>query len=636
MIPIKMNPYQIRRYLKLSLIITIIMFLIYTIIELLIIKQYYIRRYVYLHYQYENNLLTNSDSHPHHHHHHNDDDEGILIPTNVDEEISIDEMIISGNNTDNKQQQQQLPKAEKQILSDNIKILTWTIVTGIILVEILYCIIYVYLIEQERFCPILCFAILTLVSLLLRLRQFLSNNNDENRIELFKYSSLTNADRFHRDIEEMDAEQLLDWMTKTDLIEILISFFETILVWIYTVMLRQYPGRRHHRNHRYVQYQQQPPPLNGQMIDHIRMIPNGHAIEMNELSNTDSQAVANGQQQLNDGVDGAGDVDPNDDGNQRLLAIRGDSNNQSSPSSTQIMRSSSSRLNFQRQQLSPSPSSNEQQNGGGGGESNYNQRQQRLNNDVGGGGGGEMEKFLAMQILQAILFTTRTIFLIYDLLHAIINKVILYDRLGRLFGSSSSTTLSEKIYTISLFMIAMFLILMIVFTFVYNYLLVHENFPGITVMVIFLFGIFLYNLFTFGQYSSTSSESLIICSASAFEIIGLIYLLTLIRHKQFVRLEKQLEQQRRLSQMFDMRRRKHGHSESSSIDHSNKHLNRKNLLNVPGVDSNNNNESDDDDDKTLKHHHKHRQQPRHHQRKHQSSESLMTKHNDNDHHYGSS
>ena len=351
-------------------------------------------------------------------------------------------------------------------------------------------------------------------------------------------------------------------------------------------------------------------------------------------------------------------------------------------------------------------------------------------------------------------------------------------------------------------MIAMFLILMIVFTFVYNYLLVHENFPGITVMVIFLFGIFLYNLFTFGQYSSTSSESLIICSASAFEIIGLIYLLTLIRHKQFVRLEKQLEQQRRLSQMFDMRRRKHGRhqhlktpqspcgspgsqmmlphqrryagqqqqqlspmvatsppsiiisgtdddndndnesgksvddnhedyqsqndlnqlkinekpeteqqprskikddnsskqfgsllsvveqftddlhqhnhhhgrrrrrrrhrsrelspdidrndhqlrrrksnddstfdferkdSETSSIDHSNKHLNRKNLLNVPGVDSNNNNESDDDDDKTLKHHHKHRQQPRHHQRKHQSSESLMTKHNDNDDHYG--
>lgn len=71
------------------------------------------------------------------------------------------------------------------------------------------------------------------------------------------------------------------------------------------------------------------------------------------------------------------------------------------------MRSSSSRLNFQRQQLSPSPSSNEQQNGGGGGESNYNR--QRLNNNVGGGG-GEMEKFLAMQILQAILFTTRFVF----------------------------------------------------------------------------------------------------------------------------------------------------------------------------------------------------------------------------------
>ncbi|KAH7638073.1 uncharacterized protein LOC124497333 [Dermatophagoides farinae] len=383
MLPFKMNPYHLSRYIKFSLIITIFLFLLYTVIELLIIKQYYIRRYVELHYQYENNLHSISND-VHYHHHHDDDDEGILIPTNVDEEIPIEEMIIPINTTDNTvvaagnqttKQQQRMPKAEAQILPDDIpdesfenpnltmesdmthsfgdttvnnnqvKVLSMTIVAGIILVEILYCVIYVYIIEQERFCPIFCFAILTFVSLLLRLRQFIFENNDE--FEWFKYRSLTNAERFHHEIKKMDAEQLLDWMTKTDLIEVIISFIETILVFIYTLLLRRYPARIH--GHPYVQYQQQQQQqqqqLNGQQnnhhpVDHVRIIPNGHAIEMNELSNTDGTDTSmNDQRQIN--VDNNNDDD--DNGNQRLLSTNGQNDHSNRIATTIVMSQSCAR-----------------------------------------------------------------------------------------------------------------------------------------------------------------------------------------------------------------------------------------------------------------------------------------------------
>lgn len=137
----------------------------------------------------------------------------------------------------------------------------------------------------------------------------------------------------------------------------------------------------------------------------------------------------------------------------------------------------------------------------------------------------------------------RTSFLIYDLIHAIVHKAKLYKRLGELFfGDGQSATTSEKIYTISLFMIAILLILMIVFTFLYNYLLVHENLYGITTMAILLALVLVYNVITFGQNSKV--ESSIICAASAGEISGLVYLLTLIKHKKEIRKVQQAERRR--------------------------------------------------------------------------------------------
>ncbi|UXI14143.1 hypothetical protein NH340_JMT00086 [Sarcoptes scabiei] len=151
---------------------------------------------------------------------------------------------------------------------------------------------------------------------------------------------------------------------------------------------------------------------------------------------------------------------------------------------------------------------------------------------------GPHEKFILLQFLQAILFTIRTSFLIYDLIQTIINKFEWYTRFGQMLGGSATT--SEKIYTISLFLIAILLISMIVFTFVYNYLLVHENVYGIIIMSIFLLGFLCYNFVIFGQNSFL--ESTIICFASSLEIIGLFYLLFLIKNKKEIRIVQQLEQ----------------------------------------------------------------------------------------------
>lgn len=70
-------------------------------------------------------------------------------------------------------------------------------------------------------------------------------------------------------------------------------------------------------------------------------------------------------------------------------------------------------------------------------------------------------------------------------------------------------------------------------------MLVHENLYGIMTMGTFLLFVLLYNLITFGQYSMM--ESAIICGASVCEITGVLYLLTLIKHKKQIRYVQHFE-----------------------------------------------------------------------------------------------
>ena len=125
------------------------------------------------------------------------------------------------------------------------------------------------------------------------------------------------------------------------------------------------------------------------------------------------------------------------------------------------------------------------------------------------------EKFIALQLMQTFLFTFRISFLTYDIVHAVIHKVILYERIGKMLGGNALE--SESIYTASLALVSLFLILLIILTFIYNYFLVHENLTGIFLMGFYLVSLLIYNLWNFGRYSMI--ESAAVCSCSVGEIL---------------------------------------------------------------------------------------------------------------------
>lgn len=87
--------------------------------------------------------------------------------------------------------------------------------------------------------------------------------------------------------------------------------------------------------------------------------------------------------------------------------------------------------------------------------------------------------------------------------------------------------------------IGLFLIALIIFTFIYNYMLVHENVLGIASSGVCLLLLFTYHLATFGSYSIM--ESSITCGILGFELLGLLYLIKLVKHKKEVRYVQHFE-----------------------------------------------------------------------------------------------
>ena len=111
-----------------------------------------------------------------------------------------------------------------------------------------------------------------------------------------------------------------------------------------------------------------------------------------------------------------------------------------------------------------------------------------------------------------------------------IHKVVIYERVGFILGGSPLE--SESLYTACLFLIALFLIAQIIVTFVYNYIIVHENLNGMIAMSVFLVLVLIYYLFAFGSFPMSKLESTCVCIASVFEIFGLIYLYVLVKEKK--------------------------------------------------------------------------------------------------------
>ncbi len=141
-----------------------------------------------------------------------------------------------------------------------------------------------------------------------------------------------------------------------------------------------------------------------------------------------------------------------------------------------------------------------------------------------------------MQSVQLLLILLRISFLLYDIIKTIIRRVILYQRVGQILDGLDE----EKLYTISVMLIAILLMLWIVFTFIYNYLIVHENFTGVLVMTILLVISFLLDLIRFGDNSFL--ESIIETVLSIVEIMLLFVLIFMIKIKRRKRYLKSFNQ----------------------------------------------------------------------------------------------
>ncbi len=141
-----------------------------------------------------------------------------------------------------------------------------------------------------------------------------------------------------------------------------------------------------------------------------------------------------------------------------------------------------------------------------------------------------------MQSVQLLLILLRISFLLYDIIKTIIRRVILYQRVGQILDGLDE----EKLYTISVMLIAILLMLWIVFTFIYNYLIVHENFIGVLVMTILLVISFLLDLIRFGDNSFL--ESIIETVLSIVEIMLLFVLIFMIKIKRRKRYLKSFNQ----------------------------------------------------------------------------------------------
>lgn len=146
----------------------------------------------------------------------------------------------------------------------------------------------------------------------------------------------------------------------------------------------------------------------------------------------------------------------------------------------------------------------------------------------------EKEKFIGMQVLQSFLLTIRIFFLLYDVIHCLVYKAVLYARIGRFFGSDPDN--AGVVYPTSMGLITLLLLTMIVFTVLYMYLLVHEKTLGITLMGVFLAFNLLYEFITFGQYYVL--ESAIVCTFGTIETIGIVRLIYWIQYKHQVRYEE--------------------------------------------------------------------------------------------------
>ena len=137
--------------------------------------------------------------------------------------------------------------------------------------------------------------------------------------------------------------------------------------------------------------------------------------------------------------------------------------------------------------------------------------------------------YCRMQLTQLSLIILRICFLCYLIIKTTVNKYELHQ------SFNESTILEDmeedKKYTISVMTLTLLLMISIAFTFVYNYFIVHENFVGVVVMIVFLgFSLVVTVVQSFDE--SSLLETLIVNLASVLEMSLAIILTFFIRTKR--------------------------------------------------------------------------------------------------------
>lgn len=118
--------------------------------------------------------------------------------------------------------------------------ITMAIVATVLLVEFVYLAIYIYIVCQQRFCPMLIFAILTVLSTLFHLQNmFIEVDNDDNQSAIgFKHMDHHHQVKFVYHVNQMDAQATIDHLAQSDHFEAIFAFTQTLLALGYTVLLK--------------------------------------------------------------------------------------------------------------------------------------------------------------------------------------------------------------------------------------------------------------------------------------------------------------------------------------------------------------------------------------------------------------
>ncbi|KAI2806132.1 hypothetical protein BLOT_005143 [Blomia tropicalis] len=255
------NWYKVRHYVKWTLAATTLMFFMVTIVQLVIVKQFYIRRYVEIHLIETSNGGEYGDG-P------NSisiDDESKIL--RVDEEIDTNRFNQTdehnNNNETNHMNEWSInlepgragidddinianPSDDIERYSLEVKLITGIIVLIVVIIEMLYCLLYIYIISQKRFCSMLCFAILSSLSLIFHTHLYLtvpletSSSSSSGHNWTVEHNQ---ASTFLSHVDSLDTESLVNHITHSSLIEVIMATVETVLALFYTILLYKFPGR---------------------------------------------------------------------------------------------------------------------------------------------------------------------------------------------------------------------------------------------------------------------------------------------------------------------------------------------------------------------------------------------------------